>query len=77
MQHAENPLPTTTDQKVGGSSPSSAALTAVSRDIVDMSLRTWRTLGVGLVGPRRVDPVFGDAFAGAGEDPDVLVVDEE
>jgi hypothetical protein len=35
-----------------------------------MSLRSWWTLAVWLVGPVWVDVVFGDEFALAGEDAD-------
>jgi hypothetical protein len=49
----------------------------MSRDIVDRSLRTCRTLVVGLVGAFGVDAVLGDEFSVAGEHADVAVVDEE
>ena len=48
----------------------------MSRDIVDRSLRTWRTLASWLVDPVWVDVVFGDVLAVGGEDADVAVVDE-
>ena len=59
----------------GGSSPPSPTL-AMSRDIVDRSLRTCRTLASGLVDPVGVDAVFGDVLSVGGEDADVAVVDE-
>ena len=49
----------------------------MSRDIVDRSLKTWRTLVVGSVGAFGVDVVSGDEFAFAGEHADVTVVDEQ
>src|SRR5690349_15890438 len=48
----------------------------MSRDIVDWSLRTWRTLASWLVDAVGVDAVFGDGLSVGGEDADVAVVDE-
>jgi hypothetical protein len=47
----------------------------MSRDIVDRSFKTCRTLVVGLVGAFGVDAVLGDEFSVAGEDAHVAVVD--